>query len=299
MELRQLRYFIAVAQTLNFSEAARRLFITQGTLSQQILQLEDELGSKLFDRSSHSVMLTEAGMELLPLAQKTIQDSELCSTHLMDLRKLLAGTLSIGLTQTFRQLFTDTLNNFTKLYPGVKLKVYYKTSVELYAMLRKREVDFVLAYKPAQHYDYVESDTLFECSLAAVMRKDHPLVEKRELVLEDLQRYGLVLPGSGLQARKAFEKFVNVSTSGLNVRMELNDPNIILDVLQGSQFVSILSSLAVHYRNNLAAVPIKGIDRRLEGCVHWLKGIPRKRSAEAFLALLKDSAQVHRLMLDV
>lgn len=299
MELRQLRYFIAVAQTLNFSEAARRLFITQGTLSQQILQLEDELGSRLFDRSSHSVVLTEAGMELLPLAQKTIQDSEICLSHLVDLRKLLAGTLSIGLTQTFRQLFTESLNSFTQLYPGVKLKIYYKTSVELYAMLRKREVDFVLAYKPAQYYDYVESDILFSSKLQAIMRKDHPLAEKKEVELADLQKYGIVLPGSGLQARKAFEKFLNVNTSGLNVRMELNDPNIILDVLQSSHFVSVLSSLAVHYRANLVAVPVKGIDRELEGCVHWLKGIPRKRSAEAFLSLLKDSAQVHRIMLDI
>ncbi|MCQ2175092.1 MAG: LysR family transcriptional regulator [Bacteroidales bacterium] len=299
MELRQLRYFIAVAQTLNFSEAARRLFITQGTLSQQILQLEDELGSRLFDRSSHSVVLTEAGMELLPLAQKTIQDSEICISHLVDLRKLLAGTLSIGLTQTFRQLFTESLNSFTQLYPGVKLKIYYKTSVELYAMLRKREVDFVLAYKPAQYYDYVESDILFSSKLQAIMRKDHPLAEKKEVELADLQKYGIVLPGSGLQARKAFEKFLNVNTSGLNVRMELNDPNIILDILQRSHFVSVLSSLAVHYRANLVAVPIKDIDRELEGCVHWLKGIPRKRSAEAFLSLLKDSAQVHRIMLDI
>ena len=61
MELRQLKYFLMVAKTLSFSEAAKRLYITQGTLSQQIKQLEDELGFQLFSRTSHSVALTEAG----------------------------------------------------------------------------------------------------------------------------------------------------------------------------------------------------------------------------------------------
>ena len=69
MELRQLKYFLMVAKTLSFSEAAKRLY---GTLSQQIKQLEDELGFQLFSRTSHSVALTEAGEELLPAAKQTV-----------------------------------------------------------------------------------------------------------------------------------------------------------------------------------------------------------------------------------
>ena len=78
MELRQLRYFVVLADKLNFSEAARNLFITQGTLSQQIRQLEDEMGEELFTRTSHSVCLTEAGAELLPLAESTLEGAETC-----------------------------------------------------------------------------------------------------------------------------------------------------------------------------------------------------------------------------
>ena len=69
MELRQLKYFLKVAETLNFSSASKELFITQSTLSQQIIQLERELDQKLFQRNSHEVMLTEAGHTLLPLAR--------------------------------------------------------------------------------------------------------------------------------------------------------------------------------------------------------------------------------------
>lgn len=72
MELRQLKYFLMVAKTLSFSETAKRLYITQGTLSQQIKQLEDELGFQLFSRTSHSVALTEAWEELLPAAKQTV-----------------------------------------------------------------------------------------------------------------------------------------------------------------------------------------------------------------------------------
>ena len=72
MELRQLKYFVKVAETLNFSEAAKSLFVTQSTLSQQIKQLEQDLDSQLLTRSSHSVSLTEAGEELLPYARKVL-----------------------------------------------------------------------------------------------------------------------------------------------------------------------------------------------------------------------------------
>ena len=72
MELRQLRYFVKAAETLNFSEAAKGLYITQSTLSQQIRQLETELDVQLFQRNSHEVTLTEAGAELLPYAKETL-----------------------------------------------------------------------------------------------------------------------------------------------------------------------------------------------------------------------------------
>lgn len=70
MEIRQLKYFLQVAETLNFSKASRKLYVTQSTLSQQISHLEQEIGMPLFERNSHEVYLTEAGKELLPYAQR-------------------------------------------------------------------------------------------------------------------------------------------------------------------------------------------------------------------------------------
>ena len=98
MELRQLRYFVKVAETLNFSVAAKALFVTQSTLSQQVKQLEQEIGTQLLTRSSHKVVLTEAGCELLPDARQTLRDADLCITRINDLNELSVGTLSIGVT---------------------------------------------------------------------------------------------------------------------------------------------------------------------------------------------------------
>lgn len=296
MELRQLKYFVAVARTLSFSEAARQLYVTQGTLSQQIMLLEDELGSLLFERTSHKVALTEPGMVLFPLAKNIIQQVEQCKLQLGDLRKALGGELNIGMTYSFSNLITDTVRDFLKTYPGVKLRIYYKTASELYQMMVKGEVDVILAFKPVvQHKDLV-SETLFNFDLCAVMRKDHPLSDRKVLTLEELKNFNIALPGSGLQARKTFEKFNNIDTNGLNVRVELNDPNVIMDLVQSSNLVTILSSLAALYRPNLAAVPLEGYIGKMEGCVHWLKGAYHKKSAEAFIEMVRESAAVSKLL---
>ena len=112
MELRQLKYFVKTAQTLNFSEAARALFVTQSTLSQQIRCLEQELGVELFQRSSHSVALTESGEHLLPIAVRTLQDAQLCFTQINDLKQLLSGVLNIGITYTFAPILTESVKEF-------------------------------------------------------------------------------------------------------------------------------------------------------------------------------------------
>ena len=299
MELRQLRYFVSVAQTLNFSEAARKLFVTQGTLSQQIMQLEGELDTKLFSRSSREVVLTEAGEELLPLAIQALADSENCRKRMLDLKNSLCGTLNIGLTHSFSSLLTDTMRSFIKTYPGVQLNVQYRTASELIDMLHEKKVDFILAFKPIMEYEKMESEVLFTSRIGAIMRRDHPLADRKVLSLEDLERQSIALPGSGLQARKTFERFINVDTSRLNIRVEMDEPNIILDLLQSTNLISILSSLAVIYRPGLTAIPIEGLDREMPGCVHWLKDTYRKRSAERFIEMLRDSAIVERVRIQI
>ena len=295
MELRHLKYFVMVARTLNFSDASRRLFITQGTLSQQIQQLEGEIGATLFDRTKHSVTLTEAGEELLPLALKTIEDSEICSNRMRDLKGALSGTLRIGTTQSFSALLTDTVKNFVKEHPGVRLLIQSETATELLDMLMEKQLDLAVTFKPSFAYDGLESEPIFKNALSAVMRKDHPLASRKVLTMNDLENHRLVLPGKGLQARRAFDRFLGLDTRKLDVTVEVNDPNLIMDIVESTNLISVVSSLASYYRQNLVAIPLEGGSYSMEACIHRPKEGYRKRSADIFIDMLRDSAQIERI----
>ena len=130
MELRQLKYFVKSAEYLNFSVASKHLYITQSTLSQQIKQLEFELGFELFLRNSRHITLTEAGEEFLPFARKTIQDAEDGVQRLHDLQHVKAGKLTVGVTYSLSTVLTEGLMEFMKTFPDIKLQKYYKLQIE-------------------------------------------------------------------------------------------------------------------------------------------------------------------------
>ncbi len=293
MELRQLYYFVKVAETLNFSEAARSLFVTQSTLSQQVKQLEEEFGTALFERDSHSVSLTENGSRLLPLAKRTLQDARDCINQIKDLQEMVSGELIVGVTYSFCPVLTETVKNFIDAYPGVKLRIVSKSSEELISMLRKREVDFVLAFKPNESYDDIESQILFDDRLSVILRNDHPLAGRSSLRMEDLQRQKIALPAKGLQARNALDKSIDIVGQNLNICIELNEINILLDIVQSSHVLTILSEATIyHHKDRLKAIPLEIPQNQMEGCIHVLRKAYRKRSAEAFVRLLRESNEI-------
>ena len=187
MELRQLRYFVKVAETLNFSVAAKALFVTQSTLSQQVKQLEQEIGTQLLTRSSHKVVLTEAGCELLPYARQTLRDADLCITRINDLNELSVGTLSIGVTYSFSPILTETIFSFMKMYPKIKLNIFYKPMAELMELLRNETVDFVLAFKPSYPIEDVASHIPFHNYLSVVVADSHVLPGYERITLAELE----------------------------------------------------------------------------------------------------------------
>ena len=198
MELRQLKYFVKSAEYLNFSVAAKHLYITQSTLSQQIKQLEYELGFELFLRNSRHIQLTEAGEEFLPFARKTILDAEDGVQRLHDLQHVKTGTLRVGVTYSLSTVLTEGLISFMKAFPGIKLEIYYKTVDELLVLLREHKVDFILSYKPLSDAPDVDSMPLFENTLALVVSKDHPLASRKTIKLNELSGKPLILPSKGL-----------------------------------------------------------------------------------------------------
>lgn len=291
MELRQLKYFAKVAETLNFSEAAKMLCITQSTLSQQIKQLENELDTPLLIRSSHKVTLSEAGELILPHVRRVIYEAESCADRINDLNKLASGSLSIGVTYSFSPILTETLLLFMKQYPKIRLDIYYKPMNELMELLKERVVDFVLAFKPIQSIEGVESHILFQNYLAAIVSEHHPLASKEKVTVAELRTYDLALPSKGLQARNTFDNIISAHDP-LRVRIELNEVNILLKLIRQSMLVTVLAEATIHNETGVKAVPLDIPENEMAGCVHILKDTYRKKSMQEFIRMLGDSIAV-------
>ncbi|WP_300910603.1 LysR substrate-binding domain-containing protein [uncultured Bacteroides sp.] len=293
MELRQLRYFAKAAETLNFSDAAKALNIAQSSLSQQIKQLEDELNVQLFLRNSHSIRLTEAGEEMLPFALRTIHDAETCADRIHDLQKLLTGTLNIGITYSFSPILTETVISFMKMYPHIKLNIIYRPMSELMELLAKRDLDFVLAFKPTKPVADVESHILFQNSLSAIVSSTHPLASKDKVTLAELGKYELALPSKGLQARNAFDSLVT-TYNDFQIRIELNEVNILLKLIRQTHLVTVLAEDSIYNECDVKAVPLDVPDNEMIGCVHILKDTYHKHSMKEFIRLLSESLIVKK-----
>lgn len=291
MELRQLRYFLKVAETLNFSEAAKMLCVTQSTLSQQIKQLEGELGTTLLSRSSHKVTLTEAGEAILPHAKQAVGESEMCVECIIDLNNMSAGSLSIGVTYSFGPILTETLQMFMKAYPNVKLNIHYKPMSELMELLKDGTLDFVLAFKPTDHVSGVDSHILFQNCLSAIVGQHHPLAQKEKITIAELFKYDLALPSKGLQARNGFDMIISAHDK-FRVRIELNEVNILLKLIRQSMLVTVLAEATTYNEPGVKAIPLDIHDNEMAGCVHTLKGAYHKRSMKEFIKMLGESLAV-------
>lgn len=298
MELRQLKYFVKVAELLNFSDAARALFVTQSTLSQQIKQLEQEFGVALFQRNSHETVLTETGKELLPYARKTLYDAETCEARIRDVNKMIVGTLNIGVTFTFSPILTETLLSFMKSYPGVKLNIFYKSMEELMGMLEHHEVDFVLAFKPTRVFPKIESHILFDNHLSAIVNENHPLAQQSSVALRDMLQYDLALSTRGFQARNAFDELISNLDYRFKVRIELNEIDILLKLVKNSNLVTVLSEATLHGATGLKAIPLSVPGNQMEGCVHLLRDAYVKTSAHEFVRMLSESNAVRERVKD-
>jgi LysR family cyn operon transcriptional activator len=282
------------AEYLNFSEAAKHLYITQSTLSQQIKQLENELGFPLFLRNSRHIILTEAGEEFLPFAQKTIQDAEDGVQRLFDLQNVKTGTLRVGVTYSLSSVLTEGLLRFMKQYPNVKLEICYETVNSLLVLLKARKLDFVLSYKPVNEMPEIDTISLFENSLSAVVSSSHPLAERKKITLSELQTTSLVLPSRELQARMMLERLMEGKDFVLTSQVELNETNILLQLVATGNYVTVLSASAVFGSKRFKAVPLDEPGNIMEASMLTLKGTYQKASAMEFINILLDTDAVKR-----
>ncbi|MEE1346735.1 MAG: LysR family transcriptional regulator [Bacteroidales bacterium] len=291
MELRQLRYFVKVGELLNFTEAARELFVSQSTLSQQIRSLEDELRCSLLVRDSHSVTLTEEGRYFLSDARKTLQQAQQCVDRIADVQNLDEGELNIGCTHSFGTILRETMLDFTSRHPNIHLNARFKTMEELMGMLQRQEVDFALSYKPHELFDNVESHVLFDNKLCVFLSESHPLAAELsgcQISLTRMQALKYAMPTRGMQARNLFEMLIDDKGYAFDIRLEINEVNTITDIVRNSHFATVLSRAAVTAQSGLVCVPIDVSGNNIEGCFHILRGKYVKKSVKEFIRILSS-----------
>lgn len=284
-----MKYFVGVADTGNFSEAARRMFISQSAVSQQMKLLEEELGTQLFVRQHNNVILTESGEALYPLAKQVMTNTDACYARIKDLQGLLCGELNIGLTYSLEPYMREAMLMFMKTYPHVQVNAHYKNLGELLRMLRHEEVDMMLSMMPTSEHDFVVSEPLTEYRLAAIMRKSHVLAKKESVTFQDLLPHKLILPEKGLRDRNAIESFIHKETGNLQVRALVNDVNSLLNIIQETNYISILTEASIEHRPWLCSVPIEELREPIPIYAHFNAQLTKKNSARKFLELLHQS----------
>lgn len=219
MELQQLNYFLAAAQTQNFRRAAELCFVTQPALSRQIALLEKELGVALFAREKQRVRLTAAGLALVEYARRAVDVLQEGQQELVRWQEGRSGTVRIGCNPSLAAaLLPPLLASFRSRYPEIHLTVYVRSSDEVIAWVEREEVDLGFIYDPTAHSEVVAMKELLRQPLLLLVPTSHPFTRLplETLTLERIVGETLVLLDEEARLRKVLDRlFVQ---RGLRVR---------------------------------------------------------------------------------
>ena len=193
MELRHLRYFVTLAEELHFGRAADRLHIAQPPLSQQIRQLETELGFQLFHRTKRSVRLTEAGQVFLVEAQQILKQLERAIQLGRQTSRGELGQLAIGfVSSTAYNVLPDALRQFRARVPGVKLELHELTTDQQLQWLQEGRID-VGFLRPPIDSDRFDTEIIFQEPLVVALPEGHPLASQPAVLMRSLANQPFVM----------------------------------------------------------------------------------------------------------
>jgi LysR family transcriptional regulator, hydrogen peroxide-inducible genes activator len=288
MELHQLRYFCAIADTSSFSRAAQQSHVAQPSLSQQIGKLEDELGARLFDRLGRTVRLTELGRALLPRARAVLRDVETARSDVVERKTSIAGTVCVGVIPTIGPYFLPAvLASFSRKFPQAHVTVVEEITPLLLERLRAGSMDIAIVALPLQARGHeFESFPLVEEKLYAVLPKQHALAKRRTVSLGDLRDDPFLLLRDGHCFRETAVAACKRARLQPKIIFESGQFSSILSMVSAGLGVSIIPAMALEKRRGCHFVPL-GDERaaRTIGAV-TLNGRSLSRAHEAFLAHL-------------
>ncbi|TQF68575.1 LysR family transcriptional regulator [Rhodococcus spelaei] len=262
MELRQLEYFVAVAEEANFTRAAERVHISQSGISAQIRQLEHDLGAPLIDRSSRTATLTAAGEAALGHARAALAAAAAVRRSVDDVAEVVRGRLVVGMVTacTVTPLF-DALSAFHRAHPGVAITLVEDTSDRLTERVRAGEMDMALIGAATAAPDGLGALPIVSERLVAAVPVGHALARRRRVTLADVARYPIVCMPPGTGIRTVFDQACAAAGLRADIALQASAPDAVADLAIRGLGVAILSeSMAGAYRGRLNAPVVADVD---------------------------------------
>ena len=222
MDIRVLKYFLAVAREQSYSVAAERLYLSQPTLSRQIKELEDELGKTLFIRSNKGVYLTEEGMILRKRAEEIIELMEKAEQEVRHSDDAVSGKVYIGAGETYSiKLIADTAKKLRADHPDISYSIYSADGTAVLERLDKGLIDFGLIFQSCDDNKYESFEIPLRDTFGVLMRRDMPLAEKDFIEPADLRGQPLIIPRQH-NHNVILSELIGLKPEELNIKAEYN-----------------------------------------------------------------------------
>ncbi len=277
MDISSLKCFIVVAEHLNFSEAANRLFITQSTVSRRIASLENELGVRLFERKANGVSLTEAGSACLPDIREIVRRLEAMQEKTLRFGDGREGILRIACDgEHDRELVASACAEMRKIHPGIAIQIMRGCSGPAVEQLINEEADAILAIT-SELYDVkglVEIPIKPMC-WTLVMPREHPLADKKQLSVEDLKRQTIIAFERSIAPRAYDAVMKACMENGFMPNYALfenNKEDMLLSMISRNGIAVMASGCAEGLPDSFATRSIYGIDASVDYALAYMKG---------------------------
>lgn len=293
MELRQLRYLLTIAEEAHFTRAAERLYVSQPALSQQLRQLEDELGTRLVDRSGRQICLTPAGEILVQHARQVFQVLDDAQVALTELAGLQRGTLAVGVVQTVNAyLLPRVVARFRLLYPGVSLRIEEASADTIEQGLLNRTLHLGISFVPTANG--LDTEPLFTEELMLIVPHAHPLARRAWIAVSELEGVALVLLAPGFCTRRLWDACAHEAHISPRVVVEMNTVQSVLATLLQMEAATVLPTLALasDLQPALAGVRLVQPTPQRTVALLWRQGAFRSAASRAFAQVVQEELGV-------
>jgi len=291
MELRHLRYFVALAEYLSFTRAAARVHVTQSTLSHQIRRLEEEVGQPLFDRIGKKVVTTEAGELFLAFASRALKEVDLGLAMLKPGGSGLTGQVRIGATHTFNiGLIPECVALFLERHPAVQVRIEELAADQIGAKLQAGELDLGIAYRPSGPSE-LWFEPLYNEEMVLVVADTHPLASRKRIRMVELHQQRLVLLPEYFATRTLLDECFKASGAEPIVVAEMSTIAPMLGLVLRMQIAAIAATNAVPAAmKGLRVIPLESPTPIRTPGLLWRLGGKQAAPVQSFAVIVRKTA---------